>query len=48
MWGLHWAEVSIEPIKAFLYYRLSGRKMPRLECYVALNVRSLIDLDMLQ
>ena len=36
MWGLHWAEVSIEPIKAFLYYRLSGRKMPRVECYVAL------------
>jgi hypothetical protein len=36
MWGLHLAEVSIEPIKAFLYYRLSGRKMPRVERYVAL------------
>lgn len=36
VWGLHWAEVSIEPIKAFLDYRRDGRKMPRLECYVAL------------
>ena len=36
VWGLHWAEVSIEPIKAFLDYRLDGRKMPRLEYYVAL------------
>ena len=34
--GLHWAEVSIEPIKAFLDYRLKGRNMSRIECYVAL------------
>lgn len=36
MWGLYWAEVSIEPIEAFLYYRLRGRKMPGIEYCVAL------------
>ena len=36
MCGLHLAEVSIEPFKAFLYFRLSGRNMARVECYVAL------------
>jgi hypothetical protein len=33
---LHRSKVAIEPIKAFLYYWLSGRKMPRVECYMAL------------
>ena len=47
MRGLHWAEVSIEPIEAFLYYRLSGRKMPRIVCYMAL-IRTRHTQDMKQ